>query len=574
MLKELIIENLVLIDYAHIAFDRGLNILTGETGAGKSVIIDAIALLLGERADKDAIRSGCDKGRIEGLFDITGYTEVKDLLDLYGIDLSDDEYLILSRELNASGKNVCRINGAAVPLSMLKDISSRLINLHSQASHYALLDTQNHGLFLDRFAGVEVEELKAEISKYYNKWQKLNAELSKWSADPQIRQREMDLLSYQINEIEAARLRPGEDAELEQQRTIYNNYQRIMDVLLEAYTSLYNGEEERPPLIDVLGDLQKGLKGISDIDPKLAKISDDIDSIIYDVEELISSVSNYMDTMEYNPAQADEIEERLNTINNLKRKYGDTIEDISAYKNKLIEKLEIYQNSQQYIQNLEEDKCETERELYSICSVLSEKRKMAAAQLESQVMAELKDIAMENAIFKVSIISPENMEDARYTQNGFDDISFLMTSNPGEPLRPLAKVASGGEMSRIMLALNAVLGHIDRVPTMIFDEIDAGISGKTAHKVAQKLARISREHQLICVTHLAQIASMADAHYLIKKENKGQRTYTRTYLLDPNQRLKEIARLLGGIELSSASMSYAREMMDTSAAFKANTAAS
>lgn len=572
MLRELAIENLVLIDDVRITFAPGLNILTGETGAGKSIIIDAISLLMGERADREAIRSGCEKGRVEGLFDIAGNDELAEFLGQCGIEVDEDEYLILSRELNISGKNICRVNGISVPLSLLKEIGQRLINLHSQAAHYSLLDTEQHGLFLDRFAGSTVERLKEQVRISYQHWKQLGEELSQWSVDPQTRQREMDLLAYQINEIDGAHLRVGEDDELEQQRAMYSNYHRIMDALSKVHVNLYMGSDRQPALIDVLGDLQKEFKELAHFSPVLDKINSSIDELIYSLEELVSLARRYVDEMEYDPQQMEEIENRLDFINNLKRKYGKTIKDILHYRDELFKKLEFYQNSQQRIQELEEDRTSAERELYNLCLELSKQRKMAAAQLEARIEAELKDIAMEDASFKVSIISPADMDSADYAENGFDDISFLITTNRGEPLKPLAKVASGGEMSRIMLALNAVLGHVDRVPTMIFDEIDTGISGKTAQKVAQKLAYISREHQLICVTHLAQIASMADTHYLIKKVSDGERTHTEVHLLKERERLIEIARLLGGIDLSAASMNYAQEMINSSADFKTNSA--
>jgi len=569
MLKELIIENLVLIEHVHIIFDKGLNILTGETGAGKSIIIDAISLLMGERADKDAIRFGCNKGRVEALFDITDNKEIKDVLASFKIDINDEEYLILSRELNISGKNICRINGIAVSLLMFKEISAHLINLHAQGSHYSLLEAENHCMFLDRFAGSKIEDIKLEIGRIYDKWKNINTELSKWSSDPQLRQREIDLLTYQITEIDAAHLQVNEDIKLEQRRVIFNNYERIIDGLTQVYNCLYNGEEEQLPLIDILGQAYKGLKSMANADSELLKISESIETFIYNIEEISSSIRAYIEGLEYDPEQVREIDDRLNVINSLKHKYGNTIEEILSYKEKLVEKLNFYENSQQYIENLEKERETLEDALYDACIDLSDKRRQAAFELESRIMNELKDIGLENAIFKVSILSPDNKTQARYTIDGFDTISFLMTANPGEPLRPLAKIASGGEMSRIMLALNAVLGHANHVPTMIFDEIDTGISGDTANKVAQKLVLLSLSHQIICVTHLAQIASMADMHYLITKQSKAHRTYTKVELLDENKRLMEIARLLGDTEASAVGIKYATEMINSGQAFKA-----
>lgn len=564
MLLQLDIHNIALIDEVNIELSDGLNILTGETGAGKSIIIDSINAVLGERVSREIIRTGTEKALVEAVFQIDN-EHFRDVLDEMGMEPEEDGTLILSREITQSGRNTCRVNGKMVAVSFMKAIGERLIDLHGQHDNQSLLRTENHIELLDSFGGEAVHILKREYSALLVQYRDTKTRLKALSGDPGERERKIDLLKFQTDEIRKAKLKTDEEEELNKQKLLLANAEKIAASLSLVYSLISSGEQGGRPATDVMNEALSQLSTISRLEDDYEDMHKRLQDIIYLLDDLTEDVRKNSENVEYNPALLEEIEERLDLIYKLKRKYGASISDIHQYCINSERQLEELAKSEESAVLLKNRKNELEALLYEASYKLNEERVKAASILENRIGKQLDDLEMRKARFKADIqfdTASEGSDGRKYTQNGLDRLEFLISANAGEPLKPLAKIASGGEMSRIMLAIKTILAEVDKIPTMIFDEIDIGISGKAAQKVGEKLSYISRSHQVICVTHLAQIACMADKHFLIEKITEEESAKTTVSRLNSENTVKEIARLIGGSATSETSLQYAGEMLN------------
>ncbi len=564
MLLQLDIHNIALIDEVSIELSRGLNVLTGETGAGKSIIIDSINAILGERVSREIIRTGSEKALVEAVFQID-HESFQDVLDEMGMEPEEDGTLILSREIAQSGRNTCRVNGKMVAVSFLKTIGERLIDLHGQHDNQSLLKTEMHIELLDSFGGEKLQLSKLEYTSVLEQYREIKAKLKELSGDPGQRERKIDLLKYQINEIKEARLKKDEEERLNKQKLLLVNAEKITGSLSQVYNLLSSGEQGGRTATDIMHEALSYLTAISRLEQEYEDLYKRFEDILYQLNDLTDDVRKQNEMIEYNPALLEEIEERLDMIYKLKRKYGDSILEICQYCDSAEKQLDEMLKSDETVAALKAKRSEVEKLLYEAAVRLHNERMKASELLESKICEQLDDLEMKKSQFKVDIqfdAGNEGSGERKYSQNGLDKIEFLISANPGEPLKPLAKIASGGEMSRIMLAIKTILAQVDQLPTMIFDEIDIGISGRAAQKVGEKLSYISMGHQVICVTHLAQIASMADHHFLIEKIMEEKHTKTIVSKLNDGNRIKEIARLIGGTASTETSLKYAREMLN------------
>jgi len=550
MIQELFIQNIALIDQLNISFIDGLNILTGETGAGKSIIVDSVSLILGSRADNELIKTGQSSAYVEALivFDPgTFQTELENL----GIDAADGQ-IVLSRELNITGKSTCRINGRPVTLSVLREVSKKLINLHGQNEHQVLLDASSHLELLDLYAIEEIKELKEGVRQSYKNYCKLESESRAFQVDEAEKQRTIDMLSFQIHEIESANLKSGEEETLKNERTLMLNAEKIAENLNLAKQYLFSGT---PDAQDLISKAARSFHEISLMDERLAKLEQSSNEVYYILEDIVEELRKISEEIVFDEKRLEMIEDRLALISALRRKYGTSVEQILEYCSQAENKLDQITHSEEQAARYSELLEKAKNDLNLKCTLLTQKRKSCAARLEQLVVSQLKDLGMEHAIFEIRFdpISPGS--------SGADEVQFLLTVNKGEPLKPLAKVASGGEASRIMLALKSITAAKENVQTLIFDEIDTGISGKMAHVVAKKMALISKSRQVICVTHLPQIAAMGDLNYYIEKNIVQEKTQTIVKRLNPAQKVGEVARLSGGTA-SEAAIRHAEELIE------------
>jgi len=570
MLLQLEINNVALIDKVCIELGSGLNVLTGETGAGKSIIIDSINAILGARIPKDLIRTGCEKALVQAVFQIDDDRLVGILNDV-GIEAEEDNTLIISREFSLSGKNTCRINGKLVTVSVLREVGERIIDIHGQFDNQSLLRTENHIELLDSFGGEEIHQIKHEYSEKLAEYKTLKARLKELSGNERERERKIDLLKFQIDEIKKAKLKIGEEEELSRQKLLLANAEKIANALSCAYEMLFSGDGAKCSASDSLNSALSELNSIAKLDSKYADFAKRIEDISYQLEDIISELREERDNTEYNPQMLEQIEERLDLIYKLKRKYGSTVEEVLQYYEEIQRDLEGIIKSEDIANELIKNIKQLDEEMLVLAKGLHTKRQSAIKLLEDKIGEQLEDLDMKRARFKVNIEFNDELNNSGerdYTQNGLDKVEFLISPNVGEPLKPLSKIASGGEMSRIMLAIKTILADVDRMPTLIFDEIDIGVSGRAAQKIGEKLSYISRNHQVICVTHLAQIACMADNHFLIEKIVDGDTTKTKVDKLDSKNVEEEIARILGGTNITETTRRYAKEMLKTAREFK------
>jgi DNA repair protein RecN (Recombination protein N) len=569
MLTELRIQNFAIIDELWLEFGPGLNILTGETGAGKSIIIDAIGLLLGDRAAAEWVRAGTELARIEATFtlptDPERAAEIRSLLEAEGLDDPDNsEWIVLSREVRLNGRNLCRINGRSVNLQLLADVAGLFVDVHGQGEHLSLLRPRTHIHLLDRYAGLL--GLRAQVAERVAELRRVRSELQRLRQDARTVAQRLDLLSFQVEEITAAQLRPGEDAELEAERRRLGNAETLNNLALTAAGILEQGDGELPGAIDMVSEAIGRIEKLARIDPDMAAQADEGQALLEQLSELARTLRDYAEALEFNPERLAEVEERLELIANLKRKYGDTIEQILAYLTKAQQELNELSNWEARTADLEHREEALLREVGALAAELSEKRKAAGEALARQVEQELADLRMARARFGVSIEQVEQADGAylpdgrrvAFDSTGADRVEFLISANPGEPLKPMARVASGGETARLMLALKSTLAHADATPTLIFDEIDQGIGGRVGAIVGQKLWRLtgaaahgspSTSHQVLCITHLPQLAAFGDHHYTVSKqvihENGEERTHTIVRALSPSERVEELMAMLG-----------------------------
>jgi DNA repair protein RecN (Recombination protein N) len=566
MLTELRIHNFAIIDKLDLNFGPGLIILTGETGAGKSIILDAVVMLIGGRADSTFIRTDSDAAFVEGVFHLRGPEKEAVHAILQREELMDDpDYVVLTREVRREGRSVARVNGRTANVSLLKELGALLIDIHGQAEHLSLLDPRAHLGLLDRYA--EVARPLSDYRQLYHALLNLRRELNDLRKAQADAERRVDMLTYQAEEVEAARLKPGEDEELRKERDRLANAEALSRNAQEALAVLEEGSPETPAATDLMGQVVQALSALAKIDSAQSDMADQAELLLDNMSDLIHNLQDYMDEIEFNPKRLDEVEERLDLIYSLTRKYGGSIPAVIAYGAEARKQLELITTASERIQDLEMQEARLLEKLAQQGSLLSEKRKSAAIEMSNGIEAELDDLRMEAAKFGVDFQTKPDpngapVEDGTriaFDQNGFDRVEFMIAPNPGEGLKPLARIASGGETSRLMLGLKNVLARADEIPSLIFDEIDQGIGGRVGMVVGQKLWNLSRMHQVFCVTHLPQLAAFGDEHYQVQKLVQGNRTLTHVERLDGEPRLLELSQMLG--EVGEGTLRSAHELM-------------
>jgi DNA repair protein RecN len=560
MLLNLHVKNLALIEEVDVDFEKGLIVLTGETGAGKSLILGSVNIALGNKASKDMIRKGTDYSLVELTFSVSENCAKQ--LKKYDIYMEEDNIVTVTRKIS-EGRSISKINGETVNIKTLKNVMSLLIDIHGQHDHQSLLYTKNHLDILDKFAKDSILELKEQIKEEYSKYTKLIKKLEEFNIDEGQKAREIEFAEYEVNEIESANLKPEEDVQVEEEFKKLSNSKEIVSALSEIYNAL--GYETAGGLGDIINKAVMDINSIKGMDEKISQFQTELYDIDNLCRELTSQIYDYNSGMDFNPEYVREVEERLDVINHLKLKYGNSIEEILRYKEEKEEYLEKLNNMTDEMESVKNQISELEGTLNNLCTKLSEQRKKAAKELEVLVKQALVDLNFIAVEFEIQITRKESIG-----ENGFDNVEFMISTNPGESVKPLVKVASGGELSRIMLAIKSILATEDDIDTLIFDEIDTGISGQTAMKVAEKMAKISRNHQVICISHLSQIAAMADSHYLIKKTADENSTTTSIKKLTRQQSIEELVRINGGSGITEAGLIHATEMKDMADRTKSN----
>ena len=547
MLSLLHIENIAVIECADISFDRGFNVLTGETGAGKSIVIDAISAILGERAYRDMIRTGTSKASVRAVF-----ADVPELSWFADNGVEYDPETVIQREIHLDGKNVCRVNGSLVSVSILRKLGIQLINIHGQHDSASLFDEDNHLTFLDAFG--DNEAIRADYSEKYEAVAKLRREIDRFSMDEGEKLRRMETLRFQINEIEKAELEAGEDEELEARRKILQNAEKLSDGMEEAVECLYGGDDSDGSA-GLLAQAEHALARLSRFTDAYAHLHEKVADLMYQVQDVAEEVREARDDLSYSADELENIEARLDKIHRLRRKYGVTCADILEYLEKAKKELDEIEFADDHVERLKKKLKKAEKEAWDAARVLRENRKETAKSMSERILMELAQLDMPRVQFEVQFTELE------LTSNGADSVAFYMSANAGEALKPMSKVASGGELARIMLAMKNVLAEKDQVNTLIFDEVDTGVSGRAAQKVAEKLRSVAKHKQVLCVTHLPQLAALANTHLLIAKSEREGRTYTSVTPLDIEGRKKELARIIGGTNITETTLKSAEEML-------------
>ena len=552
MLRSLSIRNFAIIDRLDLEFGDGFNVLTGETGAGKSIIMDALNLILGGRSGSEMVRGGAKSASIDAGFDIGGSPELLALLAEMGLEAEDD-LLLITRDVAAGGKSSARIAGRPVTIAQLREIGDWLVDLHGQHEHQSLLASPRHIDILDDWGGKTLEGLRGEVGAAYSAWQALKRERASLETDARERVRLLDLYQFQAKEIADAGLTADEDEELETEHRRVANAQKLAESAGLAAAAL-NGEDGGGAL-DALATALRLLEEAAELDNTLTPALEAVRTASYDLTEAERDLLRYQDDIEFSPERLAQIEERMNLLRSLKRKYGDSIEEIIAYGAETAEKADALANSEERGAKLNVEIEKADKKLRELGAKLSKMRREAAKRFEEITRKELRDLGMEKTRFEVQIEAGEP------TSKGMDKVEFLIAANPGEPLRPLAKVASGGEISRVTLAIKSAMASQEALPTMVFDEIDVGVGGRTASVIAEKMAHLAKSAQILCITHLAQIASRGDRHYYIEKQVTGDRTSVSVTPLTPEQRIAEVARMIGGTDVTETVLKHAREML-------------
>ena len=547
MLSLLHIENIAVIERSDISFDAGFNVLTGETGAGKSIVIDAISAILGERAYRDMIRTGANKASVRAVF-----TDVPEYPWFAENGVEYDPETIIQREIYLDGKNVCRVNGSLVTVSILRKLGIQLINIHGQHDSASLFDEANHLKFLDDFA--ENNDLRAEYSEKYEKVSDLRNEIDRMTMDEGEKLRRMETLRYQIEEIEKAQLEAGEDETLEARRKVLQNAEKIADSMNDAVENLY-GSDDSDGAATMLSIAERALARVAKFDDAISELHERVADLMYQVQDLAEGVRDARDDLAYSADELERIESRLDVIHRLRRKYGVTCADILEYLEKAKQELDEIEFADDHLERLKGKLLKAEKAAWDAAYRLRDNRVAASEQLSARILSELAQLDMPKVQFSCEFTELE------LTANGADAVAFYMSANAGEALKPMSKVASGGELARIMLAMKNVLAEQDQVSTLIFDEVDTGVSGRAAQKVAEKLRSVARNKQVLCVTHLPQIAAMGDTHMLIAKSERDGRTYTTVTPLDHNGRMQEVARIIGGAQITETTLKSAAEML-------------
>ena len=538
MIDYISIKNFAIIEDAEVEFEEGLNIITGGTGSGKSIAVEAISLALGSRADTSSIRTGTDKAVVQLLGKLDG------------------EEVVITREVSSSGKNICKLNGEIVTLARLNTATRRLADIHGQYDNQSLLNPEYHITLLDMYNSDASEDPKTAVSAAFRKYNESKRELIALLSQEKENARKQDFYRFEAEEIKNAALKPGEDTELEERVSLLQNSEKIFENVEKTYTLLFDGS---PSATDQLSLCMGSLEEISSYSKELAAVSEEFGDIYYRLQELSGELRNIRESLNFSPEEMDAAMSRLSAIEMLKKKYGSSIEEILEYEQKILAQLDMIENFDDEKRRLEAELSSAKRTLVAACKELTEVRRASAAELRQRITKELSELNFKDAQLEIKL-TPLSAP----TEKGMDDVEILIATNRGEPVKPLAKIASGGEISRIMLAFKNVIGSCDNIPTLIFDEIDSGISGITASIVGKKLKEIAKHHQIICITHLPQIAACGHSNYRIYKETDGEKTYTKIQKLSDEGRIKEIARLLGGSTVTETTLAGARELIANS----------
>ena len=557
MLNELHIENIAVIERADISFTGGLNVLTGETGAGKSIVIDSIGAVLGERVSRELVRHGAEKGMVSAVFDLEENTEQW----LRDNEIEAEDELILQRRISADGKSSCRICGAPVSAAQMKELAALLVDIHGQNDGRQLMDERRHREYLDRFGSYE--DSIGEYGRQYAKFRSIEKEIAKLNMDELEKARLSDSLSFQINELEKAELKPGEMDELSSRRDLLRNAEKLTEAIDEAYSALYGGEENALTLAQ---NAEYYAQRAAAIAPELEKAGSSISEAVFSLTDAAELLRDFKESLDFSPEEYDRLETRLALLNKLNRKYGKDEAELLEYLQQCRDKLDDIQYADERLIKLNKELEAQKKQCQAAAESLSRRRREAAAALEERIISELRDLSMPSVRFAVEFAPVENK--LGFDANGMDQIRFIMSANAGEEMGRISKIASGGELSRIMLAMKNVFAENDPVSTMIFDEIDTGVSGIAAQRVGEKLYRVSKGKQVMCVTHLPQIAAMADSHFVISKEERGGRTYTQVRPLDTEGRKHELARLHGGDHITATTLASAQEQLSAAEKFK------
>jgi DNA repair protein RecN (Recombination protein N) len=569
MLTELSVENFALVEKLRLLFGPGLNLLTGETGAGKSILLDALGMVLGERTGTEAVRHGADKARVEAVFRVDeSDSRLREVMEAQGVEV-EDGLLLLTRELSAAGKSAARINGRPATVAMLKVLGDALVDIHGQHEHQSLMAVERHADILDGWCGGNTLALKAAVAEAHGKAAAAARELAALQQDARERARTLDLLQYQRDEIDNADPKADEEEALMTERLRLGSAEKLHQAANGAYAALHGGAasggrggkmmaaaSEGGGALELLTTAVAEIDHAARLDDRLAPLLESIQNALYVAEDAAREVRSYRDEIEFNPERLEEIENRLDVLKTLKRKYGETMEEVIRYREEIGQRLETLENAESRIAELETAVKKSRAELDTCAAKLTAARKKAAKPFADAILKELADLAMTATRFSVAV-EPKGEPTAK----GADHVEFLISPNPGEPLKPLAKVASGGEISRVMLALKSVLSRTMAVPTLIFDEIDTGIGGRTGTVLAEKLAALSGASQILCITHLPQIAAKGRTHFFIEKRTEKGRTTVAVAALDEEQRVQEIARMLGGTKMTDTVLQHAREML-------------
>ncbi len=555
MLEVLHIENIAIIEEADIRFEAGFNALTGETGAGKSIVIDALSAVLGQRTSRELIRTGADKAFVSAIF--SGVEP--SLLAELGITPEEDGSLLLQREIHSDGKSVCRIGGRPVTVGQLKALGSRLLNIHGQHDGQQLLDEEEHLRFLDSFG--RTERLFNAYTEKYNHFTEIQRKMQSLQMDESEKARRVDTLTYQIGELERAQLRAGEEEELSARRNLLRNAEKFISAVSEADYAL-NGDDSGDGALGLLRRAQDAIGAVRHLDDGYAALYQRLEALYSEAYDVAATVEDRRESFDFSPNELDEVESRMDQLYRLKKKYGPSVEDMLAYLDRCRAELEQIEYAGDTLIRLERELAKAEQAALDAAERLSQGRRQAAEQLSAQILEELRQLDMGKIRFAA------DMAEKPLGPDGIDQVRFLMSANVGEELRPIHKIASGGELARIMLAMKNVLSEQDMVGTMVFDEVDTGVSGRAAQKVAEKMARISRRKQVLCVTHLPQLAAMADTHFSVEKGEQNGRTYTAVQRLDREQRRQELARLTGGSHVSQTMLDGAEELLAEAEKFR------
>lgn len=555
MLVELTIKNIALIESLRIEFAQGFNVLTGETGAGKSIVVDSISLALGGRADRDMIRTGAEKGMVQALFDVSGNARAQEILREMDID-AEEGMICVRRELSRSGRNICRVSDVVLPLASLRLLTATLMDIHGQHEHQALMNPARHMDFLDAFGGEAHATARDEVSQLYAARSKIGAELKRLMSDVSEKERLCDVLTFQVQEISEAKLKAGEEEKLEKKLSVLENAEKIRQGVETAYTLVYQGDGRAPSAQEALLRGSEAMDHIAPLDERYGALANRLRELYYGAQDVGYELQALLDDLDFEPELLDKTAARLDLIRRLERKYGATVEEVIEFGARAADRLNEISRGDESIAGLKKQYREADARLRAACARLTGLRRDSAGRLAERICAQLKDLGMGKTRFEVRV-EPE----AKPSAAGMDRVEFMISPNPGEPLRPLANIASGGEISRIMLALKAISVDSEGVDAMIFDEIDTGVSGRMAQVVGEKMCLIARNRQVLSITHLPQIAALGDAHFLVEKVSGEDRTDTFVRPLDETGRIRELSRLVGGAADSESSLSHAAHML-------------